>query len=106
MAVTFCIANSVHEAKLSEEYLDLEDEIHDFLYENREMLLPIYRFIVELDPYEHRIFSSEEVKLLIAACKHITEQFIENKIVRFAEELQHLCFISLQNGKTIVALGD
>lgn len=73
MGVGLYLANSIKDAAKSMEYVDLDEELHTFLWKNKNHFLSHIKLIVQLDPYGDRIFTKEEIDTLSRACDSITQ---------------------------------
>ncbi|MBK1809993.1 hypothetical protein JHL18_04965 [Clostridium sp. YIM B02505] len=117
MSISFVIANTIEEASNNVESIDLEDEINEFLYENREYFGEDISILLKIDPYDDKVFELDELPILIDACILITNKankIVESSIRRvkiediiyFAGGLIEMCRAAIKNNKTIVTLGD
>ncbi|SDO04867.1 hypothetical protein SAMN04487897_107189 [Paenibacillus sp. yr247] len=106
MAITFCLANSVDEAKLTNEVVDFDDDIHTVLYEHRGDFPPQYHFLIEFDPYGDEILNAKDIESLVETCNYLKMNFGKENEIHFAERLKNLCLKALESNKSIVALGD
>ena len=106
MAVTFYIANSIEETKNSHSWLQFEEEVHEFLYQNKNLIGDAIEVLVDLDPYGDKVFSKEEMPLLVSLCDVLTNEFNTSAVIEFSKGLKEFCEKALTEGKTIVALGD
>lgn len=106
MAITFCLADSIDEAKLTLEVVGYDDDVHTMLYEHRRDIPPKYHFLIEYDPYGDEILNANDVHSLIEVCDYLKLNFCKENVIHFAEQLKNLCLKALESNKAIVALGD
>lgn len=117
MSISLVIANTIEEASINVESIDLEDEINQFLYENKEYFGNDIDILLNIDPYDDKVFAPEELPLVIDACNLITNKASEiiqssiqkvtiEDIIHFADELIKMCRVANETNKTIVSLGD
>ncbi|MCX7569833.1 hypothetical protein OS242_07640 [Tumebacillus sp. DT12] len=106
MAVTFVLANSVEESVEGRPFVQFEEELHTVLYQNREYLGDKGQLLVNLDPYNHKVLTREEIVQMTELCQMIP-QFFEGELVdTFTTEFSKLCAQALATHTAIVALGD
>ncbi|QKS71236.1 hypothetical protein FLK61_31490 [Paenalkalicoccus suaedae] len=106
MAVTFYLANSISEALTSDSYLDLEDNVHLYLYNNRGFVTSRAELLIGLDPYGYKIFSSDEISDLILLCKLCRNQLENKEVYLFLEDLIGFSKKAVDENKLLVAIGD
>ncbi|MGG0509441.1 hypothetical protein ABE078_18400 [Priestia megaterium] len=106
MAIDFCIGNTIKEAAHSEMYASLTDEIQDSLKEKEIPHKAFIELILDLNPYDDKVYSQEQIRELIEICTLIRNSIKEKRIVLFFNELQEMCNLALQQNKLIFAVGD
>lgn len=94
------------------EYVELEDELQDFLYGNRHLLDSNAKYIYEIDPYGDTEFYAEQISSIISICRSIKVNGVldnydkgENAKEVF-ESLEKLFVKALKYNQKIFAIGD
>lgn len=93
MAVDFYIANNIDEAERSEEYLSFVEEIHDYLYENKNDLTEGLKILAELAPYEAEILNQEKIRKIIRGIEQVDLKVFD---VAVADYLKNKLYVFLR----------
>lgn len=95
MGISFCLAEDINDARRATICVNLDEDIHSFLWENKDLFSDNIDLITELDPYGDKTFNKpNEIILLIQICKLITtdlsnNDFIEKKTNVSIEKTRH-----------------
>ncbi|URA10624.1 hypothetical protein [Thermospira aquatica] len=106
MGINLYVANDLNEAAKSKEYIEITEEIFNYLVKNKNNFPEAINLITELDPYNDKIYSEQEIKDLLGLTLEFKAIDKGNEIGKFMLELKKLCESALSQGKLIIAVGD
>ncbi|EAE1348709.1 hypothetical protein FPV71_08255 [Listeria monocytogenes] len=112
MSLDFYRAESKDSIDFDNEFVGLEEELHDYLYENRDMIDCEIKCIYEIDPYSDSELDSTMIKVLMDVCGkiktggYLTHYEDEDEAMEFFVRLEELCKNALECNQKIFAIGD
>ncbi|WP_142829677.1 hypothetical protein [Planococcus soli] len=116
--IDFYLANSSKEAAISEKHVKFDEDLHHYLLTREGYPAKRYSLLLNLDQYNDRLFSPNEIRELILICERLLNEYslktkkrweTDNftwRINILAENLKTLCLLALEENKKIFAAGD
>lgn len=122
MGMHFKLSESIKSGFGKERFAYLDDEMDELIYKNREIFDGKVEIFTKLDPYGDKLFTSDEIKLLLEASKVIIEKDVldyldlinafeyhdveKKEFIEFANSMMKTTTYALANNKKIVSQGD
>lgn len=122
MGMHFKLSDSIDSGFGKERFTYLDDYMDELIYKNKEIFNGDVDIFIELDPYGDKLFTFDEIKLLLDASKVIIQKDtldyldsvneFENRevekeeFIEFANTMIKTCTFALANNKKIVSQGD
>lgn len=112
MSLDFYRAKSRDRINFSDEFVELEEKLQNYLYKNRDIIDCDVRCIYQIDPYGDSELGSDMVKLIMDICGemktgvYLTHYEEEDEAKDFFVRLEKLCKNALECNQKIFAIGD
>ncbi len=108
--MNFYIGNSIKQLDVSENNVELDDDMMEYLYSIK-IIIPFIAFF-NINPYADTIIEGEDITDIISMCEYaINEQILNDygesdELIVAINELHTLCCNAIKQCKKIVAIGD
>lgn len=122
MGMHFKIADSVESALTKKRFARLDDDMDELIFKNKDIFGSAVDIFINLDPYGDKIFTYNEIELLLIASKALLQndiiEYLDSKdefknydvdkkeFIEFANSMISMCNIALKSNSKIVSLGD
>ncbi|MPN38278.1 hypothetical protein SDC9_185802 [bioreactor metagenome] len=122
MGMHFKLSESIDSGFEKERFAYLDDYMCDLIYKNKDIFSEDVDIFISLDPYGDKLFTSDEIKLLLNASQKIIQKDIfdyldsinefencdveKEEFIEFAKSMIKTCTFALANNKKIVSQGD
>lgn len=122
MGMHFKLSESIDSGFGKERFAYLDDYMGELIYQNKEIFSGEVDIFIELDPYGDKLFTFNEIKLLLDTSKVLIQkntldyldsidefknrEVEKEEFIEFANSMIKTCTFALANTKKIVSQGD
>ena len=112
MGLDFYVSNEFNKNYLEYEFVELDEDLQGYIYDNREKINFDLKVIYGIDPYSDTIIENDSAIEIMIACQNILDSGYliqyENMVQASTTilKLKELCEKAITNKQKLIAFGD
>lgn len=112
MALDFYIACSIDTIQQTDVPVEMSEELHEYIYQNKETVDFDLRCLYELDQYGDTVLRIERVGLIVDVCTKILGSNLFSRFSNTDEavmtitRLKEMCERAIANNQSLISVGD